>query len=417
MSLVLASADALLNRLSSPGGREVVWLVGSALTMPSVPGVSGVVELIRAGLDRSLRRAFEREMADAGPAAQYQSALRFVRDNRGGADAMNAVIRDAVLKAHRVGGVDLAALEAEVEGWRLTKASKALGWIAAKHPEKARAVLTTNFDPLVEVAIRWSGGEAHDHHLTRDGAPSLDHARGTAVVHLHGGWRGDTLHTPGVLAKDRPALKRALAALLRERTLVVMAYGGWDDVFTEALAEVAADATAKPDVLWCFYEGDGENVAARYGSVLKTLGEMGERAALYGGINCHEVLPALRARLDGEAPIFGRGRLIERLQDAVDKGQAVELVGEPCMGRSALLEWLRGWVTEEGMPVAFVDARKLAVPHPVYLMRDLAEALDPSRRLLAKVKALADRESALPTAAGAIAALDVLPDGTWLLID
>ena len=35
---------------------------------------------------------------------------------------------------------------------------------------------------------------------------------------------------------------------------MVLAYGGWLDVFTETLIEVVRDPGARPDVLWTFYK-------------------------------------------------------------------------------------------------------------------------------------------------------------------
>ncbi len=75
------------------------------------------------------------------------------------------------------------------------------------------------------------------------------------MVHLHGFWRDfDTLHTQAQLTNPRPKLAKSLQRLLEKRTLIVAAYGGWDDFFTRALIELMNDEQAKLDVIWCFYQ-------------------------------------------------------------------------------------------------------------------------------------------------------------------
>jgi len=56
------------------------------------------------------------------------------------------------------------------------------------------------------------------------------------------------------LTAPRPLLKASLQRLLGRVTLMVLAYGGWLDVFTETLIEVVRDPGARPDVLWTFYK-------------------------------------------------------------------------------------------------------------------------------------------------------------------
>ncbi|EYF06769.1 hypothetical protein [Chondromyces apiculatus] len=88
------------------------------------------------------------------------------------------------------------------------------------------------------------------------------------MVHMHGYWYGtDTLHAPLQLGQERPQLRASLARLLTGRTLVVLAYGGWDDIFTRTLRDVSADQGAYPDALWCFYDRDPERIRRDNASV------------------------------------------------------------------------------------------------------------------------------------------------------
>jgi hypothetical protein len=436
-SPTLFGSDALLDRLAG-GGRPVVFLVGSALTMPirggpGVAGIDGVIEIVRGhlgkpkGSDWQAKAAAKQAVKSLDDAlaaapdggARYQIAFAQLKARGDGADSLNAVIREAVLRARTSAtpvALDdvaaLAALERSAEGWHLGPAVKALGLLVARHPRFRKAVLTTNFDPLVEVAIRAAGGQAQAIELIGDGAlPSSDPAI-TSVIHLHGLWRSDTLHTPGALTVERAALERALARLYEDVTLVVIAYGGWDDVLMQALAKLTIDASSKPDVLWCFFERDIETIKQRYPKVLTTLGHLRERAVCYGGIDCNAVLPRLRERLDHEGELLGRGSLCSELLDALDRGNAIEIVGEPQMGRSHVLRWAAKQAALFDKRAARVSAKELARPTPEALLRKVAEVLG----CLEVVEAALYEQRALPNEADAARALRLL-HGSWIVID
>jgi hypothetical protein len=429
------SSDDLVQRLDS-GGRPLLFLVGSALTMPSKPGAPGVagvaamVDLIRArfspdGLShadaikaRKRLQTFDQAVKSADGGARYQTAFQQLRALGGGADAMNAVIRDAVLRARNPPtSVDvrdtraLAALERSAAGWHLGPGIKALGQLVAHHDDRvARVVLTTNFDPLIEVAIRGAGGQASAVELLGDGALPVADPVVASVVHLHGLWRSDTLHTPGPLTLGRAALRASLARLLGEVTLVVLGYGGWDDVITETLAELGADTTARPDIVWCFYETDPKKIESNYAKQLRLLEPYRERFACFAGVDCNVVLPKLRAAFDGEGELLGREAVCDELQRALDSGHAVEILGEPHMKRSRLLRWLRGNVGTH-MQFAVVSARDSG-PSAKGLVLRIAEAAG----RYAEVDREIHRERSVPTTDDAVRCLDLLRN-VWVLLD
>ena len=70
------------------------------------------------------------------------------------------------------------------------------------------------------------------------------------VVHFHGFWSEEnTLHTPETLTRDRPLLAGNLQKLLQETVLVVIGYGGWNDVFTKTLLKVVSEQAQGINVL------------------------------------------------------------------------------------------------------------------------------------------------------------------------
>lgn len=292
-------------------GREVVFLVGSALTAPSVdggpgvPGVWGVIKLIEREFDDLQRAELRAECEAAGN--PYQAAFQFLLRRRGQQE-VNGLIRKAVACA-RVLPADGPAMpyaidastpedvcrsfDADVAGWHLAPGVDALGRLGAGWPERfGRTVLTTNFDPLVSVAVARAGGRTFRTMLHRDGDIGQSTGDATQVVHLHGYWHGaDTLHTPRQLGQPRPQLKASLAKLLRDRIVVVVAYGGWDDVFTKALVDVVVEDGSFPEVVWTIRD---QTPALRPALVdLLAPGIDRGRVAFYGGVDCHAFFPAL----------------------------------------------------------------------------------------------------------------------------
>ncbi|MBK9757729.1 MAG: hypothetical protein IPO88_30325 [Nannocystis sp.] len=310
-----ASEEDLLDRLTAQP-HDLVFLVGSAVTAPGrsgepgVPRVDGVIDQIRRVYTRpdALER-FEKALA-AEPQQRYQAAFRHLQRTRG-QDLANAIIRRCVLQARvpsrqfpqvhsdiAEGAADLCrGLEHDVEGWHLPPAVKALGRLLAGTPAAARPiVLTSNFDPLVTVSVHRAGGRAFTTALHSDGGFAAIDGQGTLVVHFHGDWfRSDTLHTPAQLGQDRPRLAASLAQLLGARTLVVLGYGGWDDIFTRSLIQVIRGELAAVDVLWAFYGADEGALQRDNAGLLANLAPGIDRARvmLYKGIDAHAFLPRL----------------------------------------------------------------------------------------------------------------------------
>lgn len=316
-ALDFGTDEDLLDRLSARS-QNVVFLVGSAVSAPhhpqglGVPRVDGVIDLIRS----ELRRPSERERFEAAlradPRNRYQSAFRFLLRTRD-QDVVNAVIRQAVLGARipsshssttaltHLSEASCRALEQDLEGWCIPPAAGALGEILARSTFAERPiVLTSNFDPLIEIAIRRAGGKAYTTALHGDGSLAGVDGPGCLVVHFHGDWfRTDTLHTPTQLGQERPCLAASLAKILQERTLVVLGYSGWDDVFTRSLISVVRGGVAPIRVAWGFHANDSEAVCRASGALINSLRpgvELG-RVALYKGIDAHVLLPAYAERL------------------------------------------------------------------------------------------------------------------------
>ena len=321
------SAD-LVDRLCSAAAtneRSVTFLIGSPLSIPDhvgghgVPGVSGMVDLIRREFEGSpaeieFDQALEGEITN-----RYQRAFEFLHGRRG-QDVANRIVRTAVWQAldttnwpsflpaaspDRVDSATCKVLEGKIDAWVLPTAVDLLGNLLVTCSDTfGSAVLTTNFDPLLEVSVLKHGGRFYRTVLHDDGHLGQTVAEGTHIVHLHGYWFGyDTLHTPQQLVQPRPRLKRSLARVLEASTLVVIGYSGWDDVITRTLVELLADSASTPEIMWAFHESDPATINASNQRLLDILqhGIGRGRVLLYRGIDCRTALSQIYDRLE---PIY-----------------------------------------------------------------------------------------------------------------
>ena len=301
-----------MNRLSvgaNESGKQVVFVVGAPLTAPKSPDelgvadVIGVISLIRETFraDPAQLHVLDREIATATNA--YDAAFLFLQGRRG-QDAANLIVRSAVIGAlqhnrkqtidiRRAVSADLDRQEERTDDWELGPAVTALGSLATlKGGPFSKSIITSNFDPLIEIAIRRAGGRPWRTVLHTDGDLAQSSAEGCQVIHIHGYWHGsDTLHVSHQLLQSRPSLTNSLLSFLREKTLVVMAYGGWEDVLTRALGALTSDQSAYPEIIWTFYD----DVPKLSPHLLETLGPGIDRSrvTLYSGIDCNIALPQL----------------------------------------------------------------------------------------------------------------------------
>ncbi|MFN8323793.1 MAG: NB-ARC domain-containing protein [Chitinophagales bacterium] len=309
-----ADETKLLIRLKSAFDKKqkFTFLVGSGLTCSNlskgelgVGSVSEIVEDIRKiFIQNNQEGLFDSEITNSDNGNQYQKAVRLLLDCFG-QDEANKVIFRSVLKARsnktklntKDDEVGPSILEQDVDNWYLRKGVDALGEIFVDFNDSfSGPILTSNFDPLIEIGIRKHNGTPQSVFLVNDGkfSNSISHAV-HQVLHFHGYWTGDdTLHTIDQLTRPRPQLKGDLRKLLANNLLVVSAYGGWDDVFTNTLLELISEGGNNFNVLWTFYESDEKEIAKKHSRLLEKLSpSIGQRVILYKGIDCQNFFPKL----------------------------------------------------------------------------------------------------------------------------
>jgi tetratricopeptide (TPR) repeat protein len=302
MPLKLHDKDALVTH-ARKADKPVAFLVGCPLSEDAsggVPGVSAILGYVREELQNKAPERlvkFETEIAGKSGTDAYQAALVWLQGYLG-QNAVNRVVDRAVRRA-RVTGAPIAFEDnGEPRHWHLPIGTKQLAELIRSSFQSTEnhfpgPILTTNFDPLLVLALEALGVPTTLHIIDEDGKlPRTERrTRYCDVVYLHGFWRGNTLHTLAQLTADCSDLKNSIKKILNQRILIVTAYGGWDDVFTKALTEVAKDDDAQVEVLWCFYETDPNEIELKYRQLLSHINPLIRKGNFhaFGGIDCHSI--------------------------------------------------------------------------------------------------------------------------------
>lgn len=293
---------------SNEGVRPISLLVGSGVCLPSIPKPSQIVAKIRSAIQEQERPDFDVEISKAAEVTdQYQLAFQYL-GRRHTPQLRDKVIQEATLAAYRgiltpLGrGDSFLDIELDTDKWLVQPGIEAIGRIwCGLEPRYRGPILTTNFDPLVEIAIRRAGGTVSTTVFDSDGNLEhvLEYSENVNVMHVHGFWReSQTLHTVSQLEAPRRHLNGSLKALLKRNTLVVVGYSGWNDTVMKALTEtVDLDYARDLDILWCSY-GPGEDLIrdGQSNSLLGTLLESG-RVQFYSGCDSNRLFPAIEAKI------------------------------------------------------------------------------------------------------------------------
>lgn len=287
------------------GHKKIAFVVGSGLTAGVIPDVAKMIQLMKAECGEEGRLRFEKthEVADDS-GAEYREVADFLFMSKG-RDALNRVIQSAVLEAFEgeiperlsIDQTPLQNLDSMLD-WRLTRGVRYLGKILAALPADRRGpIITTNFDPLIEIAVLSAGGIPRTQIVDTEGRfRSISSGGVVDIVHVHGYWRdSDTLSMAHQLSTARPQLQDSIRSELRGTDTFVIGYGGWDDVFTRSLRErIALGNMDGMDILWSSYaELSQEDLGSElFGELVKS-----NNVALYSGIDANSILPYVYGRL------------------------------------------------------------------------------------------------------------------------
>jgi SIR2-like domain len=406
-------ADRLVSRLVELARRRdaVTLFLGSGATESVIPTIPGILALADDYAENrpdggALRKALaEARTASGGDEIKTYLAYRRVFAAWVSGNEFDVVAQEAVLRAcrstiptrgrwQRVEAPLGERLEEDVDAWALPDGIAALGALLVEQPTfLASRVLTTNFDPLVEIAIRWAGGASTIVPLGPDGTDRpIDADAPTHIYHLHGYWRPDQesnrqrlLHDPDDLMERRPALAERVAALIGTSTVCVIGHSGWDGVLEAAVRRVA-DAGRRMTVLWGAHGMSASAADELAGELNARLSEglapgLRPVVEVFAGIDSNGVLLDLAGRLGVTVRL--RNPAVRRVRH--DDWER-ELISEPGTQPPAEVldllrqldrryQWERSWPGPVVAPtLVFWPLRMRASPSVIHMAQALAAA-------------------------------------------
>ena len=276
-----------LRFIEEQADRRIVPVVGSGLSNSVLPDVKQVTLLFREAMPALGRQRFDELINPAAdPPLAYQNAAALLKRQAGDA-ALARVIRQAVLTSvQEINATQIIEYAKDInkckelgrEGsWKIPEGYIDFARFYSSLPGRLRGpVITTNFDPLIEVAFRSVGVHATSVPIPLDSAPTIEQLQEQArvavpVIHVHGYWTSDaTLSTVPQLTKSRPSLTGLLRGLFRMSAVLIFGYGGWEDAFMRSLAErVYESDLLESEIIWAAYETNPSTVLKN--AVLKKL--------------------------------------------------------------------------------------------------------------------------------------------------
>lgn len=269
--------------------KKVAFLFGSAVSYSAdgtgVPNVSGVIQIIKDYL-------VEKDMLGGQNISEvntegYQEWFDYLL-SVGDQSDVQAVVERAVRKAYNY----------EDSTWSIPDSLAYFAKLVGDKRLNLDCVLTTNFDPLIQEALQANGLNPVNYYCESDS--HIDNSSpygdsGVKVLHLHGFWEGDTMHTPSQLGANRKAVLSSIKSVLNGSKLYVIGYGGWNDVVRQAIKEIIIEPKGKYEVRWCFFCNDEKNLRASNVHLFSDFeqAESTSRMQFYKGVDCHTIFREL----------------------------------------------------------------------------------------------------------------------------
>ena len=264
-------------------GNEVSFLFGSAISLPDqgigMPSVAEMVDLIRDHLSSLGDDGLDAYIEEYKDASAYQAAFKYLFAVGSQEDAKEILLK-AVNRAKDENGK-----------WVLPKTVKDFAKIISTNTLVVKNILTTNFDPFIEESLANSEYNINridlTEDLTFDNGFSHNNKR-INVIHLHGYYEGDTMHTPDQLTSFRDESIACLKRILQDSKLYIIGYGGWDDIINQTLIEMISEKKSRYDIRWGYFSNDEKDIITRNDVFFKRISAAQSRARFnaYKNVNC-----------------------------------------------------------------------------------------------------------------------------------
>lgn len=197
-----------------------------------------------------------------------------------------------------------------LEKWKLNQGLQFFGKISKYLNPQNVKILTSNFDPFLEIEIRKNEIQAESVGYPSDYQthPENHNPNRSAIriEHYHGIWSGDTAHYELGNRKGNTAYIKE-NYLKKSDYIFVIGFGGWEDSATDALVEYVKSSIASSKIHWCFFESENDCIQNKY-TYLKEKKIFEEDINFYENIDSNILFPKLLYDIESR-------KLIENLKE------------------------------------------------------------------------------------------------------
>lgn len=288
---------------------KISFILGSATTMSpdgkGVPGVKEINDILKQFMiDYDIYDSFAKDINSKNAVEIYQRSFEYLL--RIGDQEMVKEVLAIIMKKGR---------PAENE-WHVSKCIDDLTKLICETNINVGIILTTNFDEVIEYSLYRAGREPIIKDLVIDQpiGGTQGYLDKEIVVHLHGVWNRDTMHTKNQLTALRPKIESSIKQVLYESKLYVLGYAGWDDVFLQSLTSIVNDYDASYNIRWAFYEPVPEKALADNRALFNSVSDAiaNGRFQGYCGVDCHKFFEEVLTAQKKVTKQHGRLRLKSR---------------------------------------------------------------------------------------------------------
>lgn len=237
--------------------KKISFILGSATTMSpdgkGVPGVREINEILKQFMiEYDIYDSFIKNEPEMNDVETYQKSFAYLL--RVGDQEM---VREVM-------AIIMGKAQPAKEEWYISKCIEDLTRLICETNINIGIILTTNFDEVIEYSLYRAGREPIVKDLTIDQpiGGTQGYTDKAIVVHLHGLWDRDTMHSTNQLSALRPKIESSLKNVLSDSKMYVLGYAGWDDIFLQALGSIVNDDDATYNIRWAFYEPVPEKAQA-----------------------------------------------------------------------------------------------------------------------------------------------------------
>ena len=266
--------------------KKISFILGSATTMsPDGKGVPGVKEindiLQHFMIEYDIYDSFIKDKQEMSAVETYQKSFEYLL--RVGDQEMVREVLSIIMRK---------AQPADNE-WYISKCIDDLTKLICETNINVGIILTTNFDEVIEYSLYRAGRDPIIKDLIIDQpiGGTQGYLDKEIIVHLHGLWNRDTMHSTHQLSALRPKIESSIKNVLSDSKLYVLGYAGWDDIFLQALASIVNDYDATYNIRWAFYESVPEKALADNHNLFRLVSDATANGRFQGycGVDCHKL--------------------------------------------------------------------------------------------------------------------------------